>query len=264
MQAAKPRYVSRIFRRRRRRNGEVSQAETHWLDTWLPRISHFSQFGLFVVTIGGLYFTVLPLYQKAVLEEAIARKEVELAASEKSLEQSYVRLRAFAVKEFVFGTGALCSSLMLPPRALRALNEKSAPAPSVAEEIFAINAGACLKDEFQKSKSLKELHPSDLQTLASNVERIAADLAVRRDAALREYQSIPKRAKADPSILKPLGPFSERMLAFLSKSQPATWVGDSRFSLAVKETQSAVAHEYDAYVRDQIAALRSTKWEASR
>lgn len=241
----------------------MTRTETHWLDTWLPRISHFSQFGLFVVTIGALYFTVLPLYQKAVLEEAIARKEVELAASEKSLEQSYVRLRAFAVKEFVFGAGMQCSSLMLPPRTLRALNQKSSPTPSAAEEIFGINAGACLKEEFQKSKSLKELRPSDLKTLASHVESIAAELTERRDAALKEYQRVPQRAKTDPSILKPLGPFSESMLVFLSKSQPAAWIEASRFSLAVKETQTAVAHEYDAYVRNQVARLRSIKWETS-
>lgn len=264
MQVTRTRCASRVFRRRQRQGRDVARTETHWLDTWLPRISHFSQFGLFVITIGGLYFTVLPLYQKAVLEEAIARKEVALAASEKSLEQSYVRLRAFAVKEFVFGTGAQCSSLMLPPRALRALNEKSSPIPSAAEEIFGINAGACLKEEFQKSKSIKELRPGDLQTMASYVERIAADLTVRRDAALKEHQSVPQRAKTDPSILKPLGPFSERMLVLLSKSQPSAWIDASRFSSAVKETQSAVAREYDAHVRDQIATLRSIKWEAPR
>lgn len=264
MQVTRTRYVSPIFRRRQKQGREVIQAETHWLDTWLPRISHFSQFGLFVITIGSLYFTVLPLYQKAVLDEAIARKEVELAASEKSLEQSYVRLRTFAVKEFIFGTAVQCSSLKLPPQRLRDLDKKSSPSQSAAEEIFGIHAGACLKDEFQKSTSLKELRASDLQSLASYIERIAADLALKRDAALKEYQSIPQRAKTDPSILKPVGPFSEHMLAILSKSQPVAWIEASRFSLAVTETQSAVAHDYDAYVRNQIATLRSIKWDASR
>lgn len=264
MKVGKPRYVSHLFRRRQRQDRESPRTEAHWLDIWLPRISHFSQFGLFVVTIGGLYFTVLPLYQKAVLEEAIARKEVQLAESEKSLGESYARLRSFAIKEFVFGTGAKCSSLMLPPRALRALNEKPSPAPSETDEIFSMNAGACLKDEFQKSKSLKELRSADLQTLASHVDSISANITAKRESALKEYRSIPQRAKADSSILKPLGPFSERMLALLSKSQPAAWVDASHFSLAVKETQSAVAHEYDAYIREQVATLRSIKWEASR
>ena len=264
MNAGRNRYVTRLFRRRQRPDREPLRTESHWLDVWLPRISHFSQFGLFAATIGGFYFTVLPLYQKAVLEEAIARKEVELAASEKSLEQSYVRLRGFSIKEFVFSTGAECSSLMIPPRALRALDEKAPPGTSEAEEILSINAGACIKEKFQKSKPLKELRSADLQTLASHIERIAADLTAKREAARKEFQSIPQRAKANPSILKPLGPFSERMLAFLSKSQAPAWIEASRFSLAVKETQSAVAREYDSYVRSQVVTLRSINWEPSR
>lgn len=264
MKDLQTRYVSRLARRRQRQDRTSMRTETHWLDIWLPRISHFSQFGLFVVTIGALYFTVLPLYQKAVLEEAIARKEVHLAQAEKSLEDSYARLRSFVISEFVFGTGVKCSSLMLPPRALRALDEKPSPTPSETDEIFSINAGACLKEEFQKAKSLKELRPADLQTLSSDVDRIAADITARRERALKEYRSIPQRAKTDPSILKPLSPLSERMQAFLSKSQPAAWIDASRFSLAVKETQSAVAHEYDAYIREQVATLRSIKWEVSR
>lgn len=236
------------------------RTETHWLDVWLPRISHFSQFGLFVVTIGALYFTVLPLYQKAVLEEAIARKEVQLAASEKALKDSYARLRSFAIREFVFGTGAKCSSLIFPQKAFRALDEKQSSVPSEAEEIFNINAGTCLKEEFQKAKSLKELRSSDLQVLASHIDRITANIAAKRESALREYRDIPQRAIADPSILKPLGPFSERMLALLSKSQPGAWVEANRFSMAVKQTQSAVAHEYDAYIRDQVVTLRTIKW----
>lgn len=263
MQIARIRYVSRFFRRRQRQDREVSRAGTHWLDTWLSRISYFSQFGLFVVTIGGLYFTVLPLYQKAILEEAIARKELELAASEKFIEQSYDRLRAFTVKEFVLDASFQCSSLRFPARALRASNEESSPAASSREEIFSINAGACLKEVFQKSKTLKELRPNDLQTLASHIERIVADLTPRQDAALREYQSIPQGAKIDPSILKPLGYFTERLLK-IAESHPTARIEVDRFSLAVSETQSAVAHEYDDYVLKQIATLRSTKWEMSR
>ena len=259
MSVGQTRYVSRVFRRRHQEERKSVRTETHLLDVWLPRISHFSQFGLFVVTIGGLYFTVLPLYQKAVLEEAIARKEVQLAASEKALEESYIRLRSFAIKEFVFGTGAKCSSLILPPPALRTIDEKPSPAPSEAEEIFSIKAEGCLKEAFQKSNSLKELRSSDLKVLAAQVDRIAANIAARRESALVEYRSIPQRAKTDPSILKPPGPFSERMLAILSKSQPAAWVEANRFSAAVKETQSSVAREYDVFIRDQVATLRSVK-----
>lgn len=262
MKAIRSRSANHLFCNRRKRPLKSATVQAHWLDVWLPRISHFSQFGLFAITIGSLYFTVLPLYQKAVLEEAIARKEVELAASEKSLEQSYSRVRGFAVKEFVFSTGAECSGLMLPPRALQALGEKPLPRPTEAEEILNINASECLKAAFQKASNLKQLRSNDLQTIHFNIERIATDLKLKRDAAWQEYESIPERAKTDPLILKPLGSYSERMLTFLSKTQSPSQVDATRFSIAVKETQATVARQYAANIRNQIASLRSIEWGA--
>lgn len=264
MNVRQPRYVSRLFRHRQRQDRESIRTEIHWLDIWLPRISHFSQFGLFVITIGGLYFTVLPLYQKAVLEEAIARKEIQLATSEKALEDSYARLRSFTMREFVFGTGAKCSSLMLPPRTLRPLNIKPTPAPSAAEEIFSINAGECIREEFKKSKSIKEFRSADQQNLSSHVERISVNIEAKRESALTEYRNIPQRAKIDPSILEGLDSIEESILAFSAKSKSDSWVEAKRFSIAVEKMQSAVAHEYDKYIRDQVATLYSIKWETSR
>lgn len=264
MNVDKNRHITRHSIRHHRQRQKSKQAETHWVDVWLPRISHFSQFGLFVITIGGFYFTVLPLYQKAVLEEVIAQKEVQLVASEKALNRSYIRLRGFAIKEFIFSTSAKCSGLLISPKTLQSLHKKPSSSPSIAEEIFNIKIEKCIREDFEKSKSLKELNSADLQVLASNVNRIIADIALKKEHALTEYQSIPRRAKADPSILKPLGLFSEQILAVLSKSQPAAWVEANRFSLAVKATQSAVVHEYETYIRDQIMTLRSIKWEAPR
>ncbi|MDO8776376.1 MAG: hypothetical protein Q7K57_48225, partial [Burkholderiaceae bacterium] len=55
-----------------------SQTKASWFDIWLPRLSHLSQFGLFLFTVATIYFTVIPLYQKALLDEAIAKKEIDL------------------------------------------------------------------------------------------------------------------------------------------------------------------------------------------
>ena len=78
---------------------------TNWIDVWLPRLSHVAQVGLFVFAIGGFYFTVLPLYQKALLEEAIAMKEVQLTAATNALDSAYSRNRTYAVREFYINRG---------------------------------------------------------------------------------------------------------------------------------------------------------------
>lgn len=237
-----------------------TREERHWLDVWLPRISYFSQFGLFAFTIGSLYFTVLPLYQKAVLEEAIARKEIELKKYQTSLEQSYTRVRAFAVREFVFSTNAKCSGLLLLPPGLRSSDVEFPASLPYEEELLNIDAGECLLAEFQQNQSIKQFHSADIQTLSSHIEDIAADLRKKRDIAWKEYKNIPQLAKADPSILKPIGPNAETLFSFLSKSQPSDQLKVHRFSLAIHATQSAVVNEYTDCARKQIMTLQSIKW----
>ena len=46
-------------------------------DLWLVRISYIAQVGLFFLTTFTIYYTVIPIYQNASLQEAIAKKEVE-------------------------------------------------------------------------------------------------------------------------------------------------------------------------------------------
>ncbi|WP_338547221.1 hypothetical protein V6W80_11535 [Pseudomonas benzopyrenica] len=48
------------------------------LDVYLGRISHVVQIGLFVATLWTIYYTVIPLYKSAQMEESLARKELEL------------------------------------------------------------------------------------------------------------------------------------------------------------------------------------------
>ena len=251
----------------RRRGGKKTVSpvpkEPHWLDIWLSRISHFSQFGLFVVTIGGLYFTVLPLYQKAVLEEAIARKELELKQYEKTLDEYYLRVRAFILKEFVFSAGAYCSGLMIPPPDLFR-NSAQLGNRNYAEELLNINAGDCLLNSFQKSSLSKQLRTVDMQLLTAEIERTAADLKKKQDTAKKEYKSIPLRAKEDPRILEQITPLSQQMLKYLSETQPRAWFDANRFSIAVKERQLVIANEYAEYARNQIAALRNMSWGASK
>ena len=83
-----------------------------FIDVWLQRVSHIVQLGLFLLTLATIYFTVIPLYQKALLDEQIAEKELRLAKLEKSLDAAYRKIRASAVRSrgqstFSAGTGSL-------------------------------------------------------------------------------------------------------------------------------------------------------------
>jgi len=57
---------------------EMRGIMTNKIDTFLSRISHISQFVLVAFAIFGYFYTVRPIYQKEILSEEIAKKEVEL------------------------------------------------------------------------------------------------------------------------------------------------------------------------------------------
>ncbi len=52
-------------------------------DLWLARLSFAAQIGTLALAIIGYFYVVIPLYSKAVLEEQIAKKELELADKDK-------------------------------------------------------------------------------------------------------------------------------------------------------------------------------------
>ena len=62
-------------------------------DLWLSQLSSFSQFGILIIAIIGYFYTVVPLYQKSVLDEEIAKKVIELNIVQKKLDDNYAELR---------------------------------------------------------------------------------------------------------------------------------------------------------------------------
>jgi hypothetical protein len=176
-----------------RRNNNIVQSEGqgHWLDIWLPRISHFSQFGLFVITLGSLYFVVLPLYQKAVLDEAIAKKEVELRQVSAALEESYRRVRESAVKDFVLGTGLDCSGLMLPPRIglpPQMVTQIAKRKPD-AQEILEIDPKKCLVEASAHYPGLRNLRVEDMATLQEATASLGQELDKTRSEMIDKSRS---------------------------------------------------------------------------
>jgi hypothetical protein len=73
--------MGKILERRRK----PPQVERAPLDTWLSRTANASQALLLALGVFGYFYTVLPLYQKALLDEDIAQKSLELRAKEREL-----------------------------------------------------------------------------------------------------------------------------------------------------------------------------------
>ncbi len=69
-------------------NGRLHKAESSkWtadrIDRWFGRASHTSQVLLLLLGVFGYFYTVLPIYQKSLLDEDIAQKTLEIREQEK-------------------------------------------------------------------------------------------------------------------------------------------------------------------------------------
>lgn len=182
-----------------------SQTENHKhiFDIWLLRLSYISQFGLFVITLGSLYFVVLPVYQKSILDEAIARKEIELKESEKLVEQSYIKLRKYSVNQFTFAAFTNC---IIDYQDMELTKDESREHNNLYHD-----ATNCLLESEMNSTNLKDLRTADRDIIAKELKSVASEIEQHRIVALKKYIELPSKAKLDHSLLRPPKYFSRHL-----------------------------------------------------
>ena len=179
------------------------------LDIYLQRFSYVSQIVLCLLTAWALFYTVIPLYQKALLDEAIAkkevelkeataataRKEVELKEASAALEKAYRRIKFSVVKDFVFMTGAKCTNLLWRPQPpLGPLGKPPPSTPPPFTELFELDVPGCITREAEKYLPLEELRPEDRKLFDNNISALNQELPIIRERVKAEYDEVPKRA----------------------------------------------------------------------
>ncbi|MEV4697531.1 hypothetical protein MRBLMX9_001637 [Pseudomonas brassicacearum] len=238
------------------------------VDVWLSRLSHLSQFGLFALTIGALYFTVIPLYKTAALEESIARRESELRVMNEKLEaasvaldkvklETYRRDRRDLQKRIVFAA-PFCSGLMTPPHERSSMKNYQ-----LGDNLLKVDAAHCLREEFKKSKAEETLKPEDYSYLRETVENISTRLSQLQKQALLDFDSVPERAAKDPSILAPMGPAAqdaEQLTQLIETLAPGIADPKRKFKNAVDRTRSKISLDFSDAVRKEILELWNIEW----
>lgn len=259
--------VRRLGRRALRQSVRVLAKRENSFDLWLVRLSYLSQFGLFALTIAALYFTVIPLYKTAALEEGIAKREAELrdaeehlAAAEKALaevkERSYVRERTELVNDFIRRAGASCSGLLQPPEPLRKLGEKRVEKP-----LLDIDVGKCLLAELKGVRPDEKLRPADSRVLLARIEALSQNLEKERWEAKEKIDAVPINAAADKSTWAEKGAYQKEFEEFSLKARQvlpnANW---DRIDLeyAIRRTQHAIANAFEEKVRVEVLNLKSS------
>lgn len=248
------------------RHREVtSQNQTHWLDMWLPRLSHLAQFGLFLFTIGSLYFTVLPLYQKALLEEAIAKKEVELISTTKTLNSSYARIRLYAAREFYITAVPPCTGRFNATSTPIKKDEITEKPKTKAELVYDIDIESCLRKMLAETAAFNELRPEDRKIFENAVNNLGKDLVEKRKISMVQYNAAPSKITQAELMTLPKDSYRVQALEFREKAMNALAGTNVIASVERRKLTEDIAQErvgvlYEQSIYKGIDALKHIEW----
>lgn len=163
-------------------------SEKKGLDLWLERLSYISQTGLFFLTIFTLYYTVIPVFQNASLQESIAKKEAELQEMKKEEEVLYSSLKSEYISKFKRSLFFNCNPAMklamqvpLPPGAGRDEQDYN---DSLA--VMNIDIMQCVTNALKTDAFLKRLKENDVISLNNSIETLRS----RINATQKEYKAL--------------------------------------------------------------------------
>lgn len=233
-------------------------------DTWLSRLSHFSQIGLLVVAVFGYVYTVIPVYQKSLLDEQIAQKETQLKSLQVKLDESYALNRADVVRNFVRGASYRCTGIDKLPRYASDNFDKKINIKQKLKEVFEININECLSNPFYISKKIKaSLNPEDFKKLTKEVINITTDLDKTRLALRAAFFNFETEAASNPKILEQIQldhSFEYRMLEIQKSSMTKKDYESALFTAQINQGLDNIRTKYSDEIHKELVKLTKIDW----
>ena len=226
------------------------------LDTWLQRLSHIAQVGLFIFSVGTIYYTVIPLYQKSLLDEAIAQKEVELKEANKALRATYEKARPFIARDFALRLSFECSPFGQQANERR--NSKTERSES--KRFFDYEVLSCIQQLVATENGIGQLFPADKEALKSLALRVGESIERLKQEELEKLNSVGARAIKDPESLPPPGQFMQQYLDFASRFESPQKLEKVRLESRIKEEKSRIALEYQSEAQKAILRVQEIQW----
>lgn len=252
-----------------------------WAERHAPLASIIAAYSTLVAVIVaglGYYFTVIPLYQKAAVDELIAKREFELKEVQAEIiaakREAYEQRRAnfiTALERSADGCADIfggVSSASLDPAVIRTEREKRIRLDVVVEP--------CLASVLTKYKALVVLTKIDYQ----HIVKIFAGTGLELDRMRAEFQNrievLPSLAATDPSVLAPVGEYVKKTDEAINKWQRELSDINSKFGIhtpvsrdrtqerfqyQVGITQEKIANDYRMNALKSIrSTVRGLEW----
>lgn len=233
------------------------------LDGWLNRLSHLSQIGLLITALFGYIYTVLPVYQKSLLDEQIAQKELELRQLQIKLDKAYILNRTDAIKKLYMSTTFKCNGLNMLPKNSAEYYKNPKSLRERYGQILQVEPQQCLIGTFQKARYLQDtLKAEDYQMLSLEIGNIAESLNKARIDAKDRFNELPAKALLNPQILDSI------KLDFLAEDQLKLY--KLRLSKAdyeailvdelINKAMSDISSQYSKVVYEELKKLLNIQW----
>jgi len=151
-------------------------------DIWISRLSQLAQVGLFSLAVFGFFYTVVPIYQKEILTEAIANKELMLSELQNKIHAYNTKALNNSVEWFIIKAATKCTGMLENPEFEKRMNEflkGNIPGIDPATNFIYTNAtDDCLQQLYDEQKLLNMATPesrikfeTELNAIAHNLEK---------------------------------------------------------------------------------------------
>ncbi len=234
-------------------------------DLFLVRSAYIAQVVAVLATILGFYFTVIPLYQKAAIDEQLAKRETELKETQQLVEaarqEAYQQRRINFTERFAL-RAAPCSGIK------RAMAQPALGSDDVRQQLIGLDYGiaSCLKDAINED-AVNTLAAGDLTLFTNFIGDLGGRLEAQQQAAKQRVAEVGSLARSNSSLLEPVGPAMQRKYALDAEIAAALrrpiprQVIEQRFQYQVRITEDRIARDfYDLAHRTVSSEIRKFSW----
>ena len=243
-------------------------AQKSWAERHTPLATIVAAYSTLVAVIIagiGYYFTVIPLYQKAAVDEQLAKREVELKQLDERLVlargQAYELARARLLDRLAIGASWNCAAgrgriSLVDDKPARTEDKRT------LEERMAPSISECLNGFTERAAKSEKMTEADLQKLRNETNKLGAELDYKRLETIERVREVAAKARHDEHILNAstldarFQEIAERAAPYWTPEQQAS-SKEMWFLARVQSVQLGIASKHWA---ESSEAIRNLYW----
>ncbi|MBI6189596.1 hypothetical protein JEP98_10550 [Providencia rettgeri] len=232
------------------------------IDIWLKRIGYLSQIGTLIVMIITIFYTVIPLYRTAALEESIAKKESELKVLANKINEFERKERRLILASYVSSVSFYCTSLSqpilvpLPPNDINDFFKK--------RELTMLNQDieGCIKKPEYVDSVINALSNNDKLIFKQELDIFVDKISKLRKEKIHEYLKVEKQLNNNEIVLELENDDDTPSIKLLDELARKAGVSEEDLNRGKKHSYLAsLEAKFEDDIRQEIFKFSKIKWD---